>query len=154
MATSTAAVTGLAALEIIKVLRRTKLESYKNAWMNLALPAITFSEPQECPVTKINDSVSVSLWDRWEVREGDLALGQFLNYFKKTYSVVVTAIIQNTTLVYTDALPDYKKRIPHKLSKFLDLKEGVVAYPLTLSFESLNGDEIVGPPVVYYLTKK
>eukprot|EP01122_Echinamoeba_exundans_P002662 TRINITY_DN1261_c0_g1_i3.p2 TRINITY_DN1261_c0_g1~~TRINITY_DN1261_c0_g1_i3.p2 ORF type:complete len:522 (+),score=97.14 TRINITY_DN1261_c0_g1_i3:1792-3357(+) len=154
MATSTAAITGLAALEVLKILRRTSLDTYKNAWMNLALPSVTFSEPQGCPVTKISDSVSISLWDRWDIQEGDLALGQLLNFFKKKYHVVVTAIIQNTTLIYTDALPDYKKRIPQKISKLLNVEDGVTAYPVTMSFESLDGKEVVGPPVVLHLCKK
>jgi ubiquitin-activating enzyme E1-like protein 2 len=154
MATSTAAITGLAALEIIKILRRAKLDSFKNAWMNLALPSVTFSEPQECSVTKISDDVSVSLWDRWDIQEGDLALGQLLNYFKKKYHVVVTAIIQNTTLIYTDALPEYKKRIPQKMSKLLNTIDGVSVYPVTMSFESLDGKDVVGPPVVLHLSKK
>lgn len=154
MATSTAAVTGLAALEILKVLRKAKLDSYKNAWLNLALPSITFSEPQECAVTKISETVSTTLWDRWDIKEGDLALGQVLNHFKKTYHVVVTAIIQNTTLIYTDALPEYKKRIPQKMSKLLEIKSGATSFPLTVSLENLAGAEVVGPPVVFHLVKE
>lgn len=154
MATSTAAVTGLAALEILKILRNSPLIDYKNAWLNLALPTVAFSEPQACPQVKINDVVSTTLWDRWDIREGDLALGQLINYFKKKYSLVVTAIIQQTTLIWTDALPDYKKRIPLKMSKLLETQSGVTAYPITVSFETLDGAEVVGPPVVFHTSKK
>jgi len=114
MATSTAAITGLAALEIIKVILQAPLEHYKNAWMNLALPSLTFSEPQEAKKFKIADDLSFTLWDRWEVHEGDLALGQFLNHFKKNYKVVVQAIIKNTDMVYNNLQPEYKKKVPFK----------------------------------------
>lgn len=38
MATSTAAITGLAAIELIKVVLRLPLQHLKNAWMNLGTP--------------------------------------------------------------------------------------------------------------------
>jgi len=48
MATTTACISALQTLEVIKVLQQRPLEDYKNAFMNLAIPCIMQSEPGPC----------------------------------------------------------------------------------------------------------
>ena len=59
-----------------------EITEIKNLFMNLALPLWAFSEPGPAEKKKITEEFSYTLWDRWDVKEGDITLGQFIDYFQ------------------------------------------------------------------------
>lgn len=77
-------------LELLKVIQRfPTLERYRNAFINLGISLFAFSEPGPAEKTKITEGVYFTLWDRWEVREGDITLQEFCQYFDDKYKLKV-----------------------------------------------------------------
>lgn len=68
LATTTASISGLQALELVKILKGCKLEDHRNIFLNLAVPIMQASEPGAVLKEKLLEGLEVSLWDRWEVR--------------------------------------------------------------------------------------
>jgi hypothetical protein len=69
MATTTASVAGLQALELVKLVKGEKLDVFRNTFMNLAVPMMTGSSPGEVKKEKLLEGLEVSIWDRWELKD-------------------------------------------------------------------------------------
>jgi len=162
MVTTTAVVSGLVNVELLKVAQNVKLESYKNGFVNLANTIFAFSEPIAPAKTKIRDDWSWTLWDRFDV-EGELTLKEFIDYFKNKHRLAVTMISNGKCMLYSffmgkDKLTD---RMPRKMSNLVEVvsKQPLPAESSYLVFEICcnnlddNGeeedDEIDVPSVRY-----
>ncbi|XP_039706392.1 ubiquitin-like modifier-activating enzyme 1 [Pteropus medius] len=110
IATTSAAVVGLVCLELYKVVQgHQQLESYKNSFINLALPFFTFSEPLAVPRHQYNNQEWTS-WDRFEVQGlqpngEEMTLRQFLNYFKREHKLEITMLSQGVAMLYSFFMP-------------------------------------------------
>ncbi|KAF7243862.1 Ubiquitin-like modifier-activating enzyme 1 [Varanus komodoensis] len=118
IATTTAAVVGLVCLELYKVVQGHKrLESYKNGFLNLALPFFGFSEPISCPKNKYYNT-EWTLWDRFEVQgiqaDGqEMTLREFLAYFKKEHKLEITMLSQGVSMLYSFFMQPTKLKERH-----------------------------------------
>ncbi|XP_051034682.1 ubiquitin-like modifier-activating enzyme 1 Y [Phodopus roborovskii] len=119
IATTTAAVVGLVCLELYKVVQgHQQLESYKNSFINLALPFFSFSAPLAPTCHQYYDQ-EWTLWDRFDVQAlqpggKEMTLKQFLDYFKTKHRLEITMLSHGVSMLYSFFMP------PPKLKERLD----------------------------------
>ncbi|GLD46156.1 ubiquitin-like modifier-activating enzyme 1 [Lates japonicus] len=162
IATTTAAVVGLVCLELIKIVQgHKKLESYKNGFMNLALPFFAFSEPIAAPRHKYYE-IDWTLWDRFEVtglqpNGEEMTLRQFLDYFKNEHKLEITMLSQGVSMLYSFFMPAAKLKerldlpmteIVTKVSK-KKLGKHVKALVFELCCNDLSDEDVEVPYVRY-----
>mmetsp|Transcript_32453 Transcript_32453/g.54676 ORF Transcript_32453/g.54676 Transcript_32453/m.54676 type:complete len:576 (+) Transcript_32453:271-1998(+) len=151
IATTTAAVAGLATLELIKVLKKLPLSAYKNAFLNLALPFVTCSEPVPAKRTILTPTLSVTSWDRWDVQSHkDMTLGDFISLLEQKHSIVAGCVMQDVHIVYMSMMPTHKKRLQQKLSSLIKMNKKKRYVDLVCSFTDKNDNEVTGPIVRVY----
>jgi len=166
IATTTALVTGLVCIELMKLVCGDKvIEDYKNGFANLALPFFAFSEPIPAPKTKMGTSgTEWTLWDRFEVNEGrDVTLAEFIDFFKTKHKLEVTMISSGVSIIYSffTAKQKLAERMPMKMSELVASisKTDLPASSNWLTFElccnELDDDnEEVDVPAVKYRFRK
>lgn len=69
LATTTAAIAGLQALEMVKCIKGIKKEDFRNIFLNLAVPIMQAGEPGDVKKEKLLDDLTFSIWDSWEVKD-------------------------------------------------------------------------------------
>ncbi|CAH2317122.1 ubiquitin-like modifier-activating enzyme 1 [Pelobates cultripes] len=150
IATTTAAVVGLVCLELYKIIQgHKKLESYKNGFINLALPFFGFSEPIEAHKNKYYEN-SWTLWDRFEVKGiqtngEEMTLKQFLNYFKDEHKLEITMLSQGVSMLYSFFMPAAKlnERLEQPMTEIVTKvsKKKIGKHVKALVFELCCNDE-------------
>jgi ubiquitin-activating enzyme E1 len=118
IATTTALVTGLVALELYKIIDgKDDIEQYKNGFVNLALPFFGFSEPIASPKGKYmgkQGEVTIDrLWDRFEL--DDIPLQDFLKHFSDL-GLEISMVSSGVSLLYASFYgpSKVKDRLPMK----------------------------------------
>ncbi|KAG1656714.1 Ubiquitin-like modifier-activating enzyme 1 [Nymphon striatum] len=144
IATTTSMITGLVCLELYKLAQgHKKMESYKNGFVNLALPFFGFSEPMIASKQKYYET-EFSLWDRFEI-DGELTLDEFLKYFQEKYKLYITMISQGVCMLYSFFMPASKRteRINLKMSEVVKKvsKKKIEPHVKALVFELCCNDE-------------
>ncbi|XP_042235565.1 ubiquitin-like modifier-activating enzyme 1 [Homarus americanus] len=117
--TSTALVSGLVTLELLKVTQDHRdIIRYKNSEFNLGLCRFCLSEPEAAP-TNIYNGVTWTLWDRFEV-EGDITLEEFFTYFKDHHQLEVTMVSCGNHTIHSFMIPR-KERARRRTMKISDI---------------------------------
>lgn len=121
IATTTSLVTGLVCLELYKIIDgKSKLDDYKNGFVNLALPFFGFSEPIAAAKSKYG-STEWTLWDRF-VLEGDPTLQEFVGWFKEKHNLEISMVSQGVSMLWSSFVGKKKseERLPMKFSKLVE----------------------------------
>ncbi|KAB5518536.1 hypothetical protein PHYPO_G00167190 [Pangasianodon hypophthalmus] len=153
IATATAAVAGLVALELIKVTGGYGFESFKNCFFNLAIPVMVLTETARVKRTQIRDDISFSIWDRWPiVGHEDFTLSDFINAVREKYGIEPTMVVHGVKMLYVPIMPGHSKRLKLTMQKLIKPSADRKYVDLTVSFApETDGDEdLPGPPVRYH----
>ena len=89
------------------MVNKCKIESYRNTFVNLAIPLFAMAEPIPSKMTKFQD-LEWSIWDRW-VLEGDLSLQELSKYFEDRNLSAYSASF-GQALLYNSLFPRHKVR--------------------------------------------
>jgi ubiquitin-activating enzyme E1 len=110
IATSTAIVAGLVTFELYKLCQGlTDIESYRDTFINLAIPLMTTTEPKPCKIEKYS-SKEFTLWDFIEI-EGNITLEELINICEQKYGFEIDILTYgnyNNSLLYAFYQPPLK----------------------------------------------
>lgn len=157
LATTTAVVAGLQTIELVKILKNEKVENMKNAFLNLAIPQLLLGEPGPVPKTKIHHKLTVSIWDRWDVKLGDKAtLKEVFQYLENTYQLLPQDGFQQSKSFFSSILmnqkgkeKDKEKALNSKIVDLLDIEKDDQYIDLTITFTKKEGGDLLkGIPLV------
>lgn len=158
IATTTSLVTGLACLELYKIIDgKKKLEDYKNGFVNIALPFFGFSEPILAKKNKYGDT-EWTLWDRFEFTNNP-TLKDLVSWFKTKHNLEITMVSQGVSMLWSSFVPK-KKSEERLVMKMSDLVESVSKKQLPPSTKTLlvevmvcdeDGEDVEVPFVVVRL---
>eukprot|EP00117_Sycon_ciliatum_P031358 scpid5278/ scgid24543/ Ubiquitin-like modifier-activating enzyme 1; Ubiquitin-activating enzyme E1 len=161
IATTTAAVSGLVGLEMYKIAQgHNQLESFKNGFLNLALPFFGFSEPLPPAKSKFYDT-EFSLWDSFELNGmesgKEMTLKEFLDYFKDKHRLEITMLSQGVCMLYSFFLPPAKakERMDWKMTDLVQkiskkkLRPHVKCLVFELCCSDVNDEDVEVPYIKY-----
>jgi ubiquitin-activating enzyme E1 len=163
IATTTSLVTGLVCLELYKIINdNDKIETYKNGFVNLALPFFGFSEPIEAPKMKYNE-IDFTLWDSFNVNGkmddgSEMTLQQLMDHFK-SLDLEITMISQGVSMIYSFFMnaAKMKERLASPISQVVEkvskkkIEPHVRTLVLELCCNDKDGEDVETPYVKYKL---
>jgi ubiquitin-activating enzyme E1 len=138
IATTTAAVSGLVMLEMLKYLLNIKdVTSYRSNFINLASPHLVYSDPMPAKMIDVA-GVKVNEWTKFEYKK-DTTLGEFKSYYEDVFKTNITMIVCGTAMVYAEFLGD------ENLEKMLSsvIKEVTDNSNVTFSLASEQEDHMI-----------
>ncbi|XP_019732172.1 ubiquitin-like modifier-activating enzyme 6 isoform X2 [Hippocampus comes] len=156
IATATAAVAGLVALELIKIVGGFGFESLKNCFFNLALPVVVFTEPAAVKRALIRENIYFSIWDCWTISgHEDFTLSDFMNAVREKYGIEPTMVVHGVKMLYVPVIPGHSKRLKLTMQKLIKPSAARQYVDLTVSFapERAEDEDLAGPPVRYFFSR-
>lgn len=168
IASTTAAVTGIACLQIYTLLQTDDINLLKNISFNLAISEFDLSTPEEkryikyTPKTESSAAIQVipneyTVWDKLDLYGPNLKIKNIVEYFKNNYNVDVDYInYKDKTLAspfdnedeYEDFDKSVEDLIKEKTNLILNEKSKYIQLEIT---GSIGNDEISTPTIRYFL---
>lgn len=127
LATTTASVAALQTIEFVKILKNIDKEHIKNLWLNLAVPSIMQTEPGDVPNIKINDSLTVNVWDRWDIFDigkNNMTIKDLCDEINKRYNVHVQNIMYKNSFLWQKILDKDQQVFKTKILDLYTINEG------------------------------
>jgi ubiquitin-activating enzyme E1 len=166
IATTTASITGLVALQIYTVLITDKIEAMRNAFMNLAMGLFVLTEPQEkiCMKDKEYDPIMLSAvkaippkWTVWDkiLIEKSMTIQEFIDYFNKTYEIEISIITSNNVSLIQTFQASNKNRYAMKIEDVYNtysknkLTENIDYLVIDVSADTIDGAAAIMPLIKY-----
>eukprot|EP00898_Chlorokybus_atmophyticus_P002590 jgi/Chlat1/3331/Chrsp222S03397 len=150
IATTTALATGLVCLELYKAVQSKPIESYRNSFVNLAVPLFAMAEPIAPKKITFND-LEWSIWDRWII-EGDVTLRELLEWFAAK-KLIAYSISCGQSLLYSSLFPKHKTRLDRKVSELaveiskLSIPDNRRHFDVVVACEDEEGEDLDVPQV-------
>eukprot|EP00831_Metopus_contortus_P017450 TRINITY_DN1735_c0_g1_i2.p3 TRINITY_DN1735_c0_g1~~TRINITY_DN1735_c0_g1_i2.p3 ORF type:complete len:226 (-),score=52.16 TRINITY_DN1735_c0_g1_i2:46-723(-) len=167
IATTTAMIVGSMVNELFKTVQKIeKIELYKNAFVNLAIPMFVFSEPAEAIKIKSKEMDPImggpviaipeghTKWDKIEMK-GPLKLKDFMEHFKKEYNVSVTMVVCGELPLYMDMMSP-KSRLEKNIEEVVEevckskMDHSVKTFRLDIMGDAADGVSGVTMPGIKY----
>lgn len=171
IATTTAMITGAVGTEMIKFCAGlTSIGKFKNAFINLALPSVMFTEPDDVKKIKSKDYDPIiggpvkaipeeyTTYDKVTINEGSLTLQQFIDWMKDNKGVEIQMVTCGSVAIYNMYLPGnrHAPRLPKKIE---DINQEITGkdQPEGRNYLILEtggciidgGDDYIMPPIKY-----
>lgn len=97
--TTTAIVSGLVSLEILKYINgKRNIEDYRNYYINLGMPLITYYEPGKCKITKMGNN-NYSFWDIFKFKNPSIK--EILDFFQTKYEIEISSIMHESIIIFS-----------------------------------------------------
>lgn len=175
IATTTALVSGLVALELYKIIdgpdrsaapesdqfkRHWNLDRFKNGFVNLALPFFAFSSPIAAPQFSFNGGRShFTLWDSFSINLSQIRdLNALMQMLKSEHNLTVTMVAAEKSMLYTSFSAK-----PERLTMPLDqlvatvtkkpIPEHCDVLTMEVVCEDEEGNDVETPPIKLHLKK-
>jgi ubiquitin-activating enzyme E1 len=127
LATTTATIAALQTLEAVKLVKKSKIDDFKNCFLNLAIPSMTLSEPGPVAKFRVHDGLTVTVWDRWNFEftaDANNRFKDFADFVEGTYRLHLVDILKDNKPIFLSAINDRKvfEKVP--LADLLELEKG------------------------------
>eukprot|EP00915_Cephaloidophora_sp_WS-2016_P001113 GHVH01001531.1.p1 GENE.GHVH01001531.1~~GHVH01001531.1.p1 ORF type:complete len:1077 (+),score=148.69 GHVH01001531.1:62-3292(+) len=167
LATTTAMVTGLVSMELLKVFQEnTTIEHFRNSFINMSMPVWIMSEPMppkknvDCDFDPVVGGPVIARpsgftsWDKVELTKEGCTPKDLIDFLEQEYNVETSVISSGSKMLYMGFVAAHKSRLNRPLVELLAEAYGIptVDKPHSIALETAcndikTGDDVVIPTV-------